>query len=760
MNPSRRHPVLAHLAGPLATIALCALVFAVRGTVLHTPGPSMPLMLGVVLGSYLGGFFSGGASLGIALAFSAWYFATDPTTGDREATRRLADFAISGSALVLLMGILRRRASRTRQLAADAAVADEYRTVFEFAADPMMLSDATGRYLYVNRRACELTGYAAEELLRMRIGDLFLSLPGRAIEAESGNGEPGRLRYEQDLVRRDGTLLRAERSVRRLPDGRSLEIVRDVTAERAGVERLEHALSLVRATLDSTTDGILVVDREGNWSGHNRRFRELWSIPDALAATGDDAGALEFVVGQLADPEGFLAKVHALYATPEASSEDEIRLRDGRVFERFSIPQRIGERVIGRVWSFRDVSEARRQADALRENEQRFIQTEKLEAVGRLAGGVAHDFNNMLTAILGEADLLLQVDALDPHTRTQVGNIRSAALRGARLTRQLLAFGRRQPNTPRSFYLSELLLGLDPLIRRLAGRQVEVRFDVPSDAVGPLVHADPAQLEQAILNLVINASDAMPEGGTLDVCVCTDEVAPEDGRDPGAPGAGRYACVCVTDSGTGIPAEVRPHLFEPFFTTKPPGKGTGLGLASVHGIVRQAGGFVQVESPAGGGATFRILLPQQVGEPIERGTPSVPAGRTHVSPAGARVLVVEDEDQVRGFVVTVLRHAGYDVTASDGVVDARRVATAAAAPFDLLLSDVLMPGGNGPALGRELLAAGRVRHLLFMSGFTGPTLENEVGVLAAGSLLHKPFRSDELLQRVGATLQEPARPTP
>jgi PAS domain S-box-containing protein len=621
----------------------------------------------------------------------------------------------------------------------------------------MLLSDASHRYVFVNRRACEVSGYSREELLRMRVGDLVSprSLADRPLRMDELRRR-GELRIARELIRRDGTTIRVEVTARRMSDGRTLAILRDVTEERESIERLQQALSLVRATLESTTDGLLVVDSTGRWAGYNRRFGEMWRMPVELMERGDDDRALEHALAQVESPETFIVKVRELYATPEASSFDEIRLRDGRVFERYSIPQRIDERVVGRVWSFRDVTAARRQAEGMRATERRMVHSEKMEAVGRLAGGVAHDFNNMLTAILGEADLLLLDTTHEPGVRAQLENIRNAALRSAQLTRQLLAFARRQHTEPRAFALDELVGGMEPLIQRLAGPGVRVRIEVPMDGDPPWVHADPAQFEQAILNLVINAGDAMPEGGELLVRVDREHVT-ADARDRrGALRDGPHGRVSIADTGSGIPAEALPYLFEPFFTTKPPGQGTGLGLASVLGIVEQAHGFIEVESTPGRGTTFHVMVPEHEPDPERTGfaaradAPATAAAAANVRPT---VLVVDDEEQVRHFAAAVLAEAGVDVLQAASAEEALQLARGRAEPLSLLLSDVVMPGTSGPELARLLLAEGRVLRVMFMSGYPGPALREQLADLAAVSLVNKPFRSGELLERVRAALE-------
>ncbi len=754
---TRTQRLLRAIAGPALTLVVAAGVELLRPTPLRVPGPGVVLLLAVAWSAYVGGVVPGAISVLVTVGYATWFYGPPPGGFDPEDLRRLVDLSIGGAGLVAMLGILRARAERARRLEAEAAVEQQYRVVFEEAVDSVLLADPTGRFTFANRRACEMTGYAREELLRMRAGDLIDS--GMGSDPNVGTRRLGGGPYlERELVRRDGRRLRVEMSMKHLPDGTTLRILRDVTGQREAVDHLRAALSTVQATLDSTSEAILVVDASGKWAGWNRRLLELWRIPAEIADAGDDARALAFVTDQLVDPQAFLRKVRELYATPDTESQDEIFCRDGRVIERQSVPQRVGERIVGRVWSFRDVTEARRQAEVLRETERRFIQAEKLEAVGRLAGGIAHDFNNMLTAILGEADLLLLQLPEDARARRQVESIHSAAMRSAQLTRQLLAFARRHHTEPRAFALTELVSGIEPLARRLVGASVDVQLDLPPGSQGPWVHADPSQLEQAVLNLVINAGDAMPDGGTLTLRVCRETVEPDELATRGARQAGTHGCVCVIDTGPGIPEHVRPHLFEPFFTTKPAGKGTGLGLASVHGIVEEAHGFVEVCDGTEHGAHFRVLVPEC--EPhAGAASPASPDVRGHDGTGRGAVLLVDDEPTVRTFVATVLAHAGFDVASAGGGEEALQLSRGRTEPFDLLLTDVVMPGMHGPELARRVLEDGRANRVLFMSGYPGQGAREELAELSPVSLIQKPFRADELLERVRSAIAATARHT-
>ena len=388
-----------------------------------------------------------------------------------------------------------------------------------------------------------------------------------------------------------------------------LLIVAASESRRAAQRNVRGTLSLLQATLDSTADGILVVDREGGIRTYNRRFAELWGLPEEVLSTRDDRRALEAALGSLKDPASFLARVEELYARPEAESFDRIELLDGRTFERFSLPQREGGRIVGRVWSFRDVSQRMRMEEELR-------QLSKLEAIGRLAGGVAHEYNNLLTVILGHGELLASSPSVSTAEKRKLEEIQRAAERAAILTRQLLAFGRRQQLAPRVLDLNDVVRETEPLLHPLTGEIVELRLDLAPELGA--VRADPGQMQQIVLNLALNARDAMPRGGRLTVrtyrhTLVDDELTRELGLAPGP-----YVVLSVQDTGIGMDAATREHLFEPFFTTKEPGGNAGLGLAMVYGVVKQSEGGIRVTSEPGAGSMFHVYLPL-VGDVVAEG---------------------------------------------------------------------------------------------------------------------------------------------
>jgi CheY-like chemotaxis protein len=373
-----------------------------------------------------------------------------------------------------------------------------------------------------------------------------------------------------------------------------------------------------------------------------------------------------------------------------------------------------------------------------------------MEAIGRLAGGIAHDFNNILTAILGYGDLASSTLAPDSPLRANLEEIHHAAERAAGLTRQLLIFSRKQVLQPKILDLNAEVEGTERLLRRLIGEDV-VLVTTLTAGVRP-VRADPGQIEQVILNLAVNARDAMPRGGRLTIETANvdfDETWAE--QHPGTP-PGRYVLLAVSDSGTGMDEATKSRIFEPFFTTKEAGKGTGLGLATVYGIVEQAGGRIEVESEPGRGAKFRIYLPSVEGVPV-----SASSGSSRRAVRGTEtVLVVEDEGQVRRLITKTLGAFGYEVLEAAQPAEALRLCREHPKPIHLLLTDVVMPGMNGPDL------AGRCRGLradvkvIFMSGYTADAMPLQ-GIEPGLNFLSKPFTPSALASKVREVLDAPEK---
>jgi len=399
-------------------------------------------------------------------------------------------------------------------------------------------------------------------------------------------------------------------------------------------------------------------------------------------------------------------------------------------------------------WVLRDVTEQKASEEALRSAEDRLRHSQKLEAVGRLAGGVAHSFNNLLAAISLHAELLLEARGSEGERLRHAEEIRSAGERAAALARQLLAFSRKQVLQPRPLDISGEIAAMVPMLRRLVGEHIALETRLDPDA--GWMHGDLGQLEQVILNLVANARDAMPDGGRLVIETRPAEVNGQGGRFPGLK-PGPYVEIAVRDTGTGMADEIRARLFEPFFTTKDRDKGTGLGLATVYGIVRQSGGDIAVESRPGKGASFFLYLPR-VEQPAEQERPE---REPRDQETGSEVILfVEDEENIREPAQEVLEARGYTVLSASDAAEALRIARDWTGALDLLVTDVVMPGMNGSQLADELCHERPAVKVLYISGYPEDAIARH-GVLEPDrSFLQKPFPPGVLLRKVREVLDQ------
>ncbi|MBI2925078.1 MAG: PAS domain S-box protein [Verrucomicrobia bacterium] len=905
-------------------------------------------------------------------------------------------------ALAWVLGLRRRVRGQTeiitRQQKSEAALERRCRQLFETANDVVYIHDLEGNFKAFNPAGHRLLGYSRAECERLNLAQLVapeqLAL-ARSMTARKTAGESVTT-YELDLLAKDGRRVSVEVSSQPVVrDGQVVAIqgiARDITERKRAEHQLEQSLSLLHATLESTADGILVVDRAGQVVSYNQKFRTMWRLPEELLAAGQDAALIANVLAQVAHPEQFQARIQEVYQHAEAESYDVIEFNDGRAFARYSQPQRVRDQIVGRVWSFRDITEqcqaeralresearfralsetnpagvwqttpegrtlylnpamcrileiagpaeidgqtyrdfytpdsiaiverehAKRRAglascyevelvgrrgtrrsvsihgaplrqpdgqvenfiavlvditerkraeealrqsedlfarafnasptsigmstlaegrylkvneaflrmfgytrdevigrtaselgiwvdptqrarvvDGLREGkpvrdlecqfrtkagglrtaltsmeqieldgepcvlfinhditerlllEEQFRQAQKMESVGRLAAGVAHDFNNMLTVITGHASLLLADPRQQPETIESVNQIASAAERAANLTRQLLTFSRRQVMQPRTLDVNEIVSNLSKMLCRLMGEHIALQCHY--SPVPPLVHADAGMIEQVLMNLAVNARDAMAKGGQLTLDTQTLRLdAHSAQRHPDAR-AGQWVCLSVTDTGCGMDPATQARIFEPFFTTKDVGKGTGLGLATVYGIVQQHHGWIEVTSQLGKGTTFRIFLPRSAGAVRPDATATVPAAQR----GRETILLVEDEPGVLKLARSVLAHYGYRVLDAPNGPEALKVWADHSEQIDMLLTDLVMPGGlSGRELAEQLRARQPDLPVIVASGYSAELLGPEFEQWITGShFLRKPYAPQELAQAVRQSL--------
>jgi len=525
--------------------------------------------------------------------------------------------------------------------------------------------------------------------------------------------------------------------------GRLRESLQLAEGRRRESETLRAAHARLAAIIETTTDIVAICDFDG---------RVLFM---------NQAGRRSLGIGLDVDPQAISASAHY---TPEALTQLTtitlpIARRDGTwsgetmMFDSNGLAFPASQVVIAHYAPdgspeftstiIRDISERRRVEDELR-------QAQKMEALGRLAGGLAHDFNNLLTVILGECDLMLSDMPHDDRNYVATSQIRQSGARAAALIRQLLAFSRRQMLQPELLNLNEIIAGMEQLLRRLIGEDLSLTIALAHDL--PTVRADPGQMEQVVMNLAINARDAMPEGGHLLIETMAVLLDSEYPRQHAELAPGPYAMIAVTDTGTGIDEAAREHIFEPFFTTKPRGKGTGLGLATVHGIVRQSGGHIWFYSEPDHGSSFKIYLPATAA-PSSALPAEAPPRAAHV--ITETVLLVEDDEHVRQLARTILLRAGFTVLESSDGNTALELATSYGSRIHALLTDVVMPGGlNGVQVATAVRALRPGISVVYMSGYTDNALVGRSLVDDDARYIQKPFTPEALIATLLAALAQ------
>ncbi|MBV8320040.1 MAG: response regulator [Hyphomicrobiales bacterium] len=611
-------------------------------------------------------------------------------------------------------------------------------------------ADRDGAIVYMNATLAEWLDFDLAQfgLGQLKIDDIIASDGGAMLTMMSG--EPGEVKTQQfdvDLKARHGRGLPARivHKVAFSSDGapgpsRSLVINR-APGELKGEEDLRAAEVRFARFFNSTPVAIAAVDASGALLRPNAAFAHL--VPEALRSPAGggqlsifalvaerDHVPLRQAIAAAADGRGEIAPL-------DVSLEGADPTRSARLFVSAADPDS-DEGASAIVFAL-DTTEQR----TLQEN---LAQSQKMQAIGQLAGGVAHDFNNVLTAIIGYSDLLLANHRPTDPSFQDIMQIKQNANRAAGLVRQLLAFSRRQTLRPQTLQLNDVLSELLMLLRRLVGETIQL--DVVHGRDLWLVKADLNQFEQVIVNLVVNARDAMPDGGKITLRT-RNIPASECGRlKEMAVVPGDYVLVEVQDTGHGIPADVMAKIFEPFFTTKEVGKGTGLGLSMVYGIVKQTGGYVFCESEAGAGATFRILLPRLVEAEADK-----PLKKEVAKPAAdltgrGAILLVEDEEAVRAFASRALASRGYTVLEAESGVDALRVAEEAGGTIDLIVSDVIMPEMDGPTMLAELRRRGFDAKVVFVSGYADDAFARSLPEKQEFVFLPKPFTLKQLIETV------------
>ncbi|MBF0318865.1 MAG: PAS domain S-box protein [Nitrospirae bacterium] len=634
--------------------------------------------------------------------------------------------------------------------------------------------------------------------------------------------------------------------------------------EKAEKRRHKETKSLLISTLESTADGILVVDMEGRVTYYNQKFVDLWQIPESLLSTKNDERLLAFVLEQLSEPDAFVAKVKELYAKPLEMSFDTIEFKDRRIFERYSQPQKMDSDVLGRVWSFRDVTTQKAAERKLRKSEKRYRQlvelhhagiwvidkdgcttyvnpamaemlgytademighkvqeyldedeivlfndniiklrekqnfqvetkinkkdgsrlyvmiepspiyneagqydgaiagvidvtgkrlieqelrhAQKMESIGQLAGGVAHDFNNIISSVINYVYLIKRKinDITREELQDFVDEIQASAERASNLTKNLLVFSRKHVFEFRTADLAGIINGMKVLLIKLIGEDIELEISMADNELP--IYADTNQIEMMLMNLAANARDAMINGGRLEITLQKVKSNEKFIKLLSVEKAQDYALLKITDTGTGIDSEIINNIFDPFFTTKEVGKGTGLGLSTVYGVVKQHKGYIEVKSELNKGTTFSIYLPltdNYITNEEKLAICDTDYGK-------GRILIAEDDETLRNVTSRILTRVGYEViTAGDGE---EAVKLYSENNVDLIIMDIIMPKMNGKAAYDKIIRINKDARVIFISGYTDDFLENKLIKEERFNYITKPIDATRLLSLVKETI--------
>lgn len=632
---------------------------------------------------------------------------------------------------------IRRQLSESQQV---------FRLISENAADMIAVVDVEGRRIYNSQSYERVLGYSREDLQKSSAFEqIHPEDRERVKEASLEARRTGMGRtLEYRMRHKDGSWRVLESTARVIPSAsgtpEKLVIVnRDITDRKRAVEALRISEASFRSVVEDAPYGIYQADDEGHFLRVNPALQRM--LDYSSTAELQSVNLEKEIFRRLEDFRGMRETLHSQDEFKEL--EIEWRKKDGTPITVRCSGRRVREENGGSAFHevfAEDVTDKRVLEAQLR-------MAGKMEAIGRLSGGIAHDFNNLLGVMIGYSQLLKRKMRPEPNLLEFAEEIEKAGQRAASLTRQLLAFSRQQILTPTVLDMNTLVADMEKMLPRLIGEDIAVQIEL-GDELGT-VRADRGQVEQVIMNLAVNARDAMPSGGTLLIQTANRDLDELYVRDHPGARLGQYVMLSVRDSGVGMDRETITHIFEPFFTTKELGKGTGLGLATVYGIVKQSGGYIGVDSHLGRGACFQVFLPR-VAEPVTRVSEILaPAPETKSSET---ILLAEDSDPLRRLAKSLLEGHGFEVLAAQTGEEALGLAKEHTGRIHLLLTDVVMPGINGRVLAERLLATRPGTRILYMSGYTDSFIAGH-GVLDQGTnLLYKPFTEEKLIERVRGVL--------
>jgi two-component system, cell cycle sensor histidine kinase and response regulator CckA len=744
----------------------------------------------------------------------------------------------------------------------------------ERSSDAVFITDPSGSIIYVNPSFEQLYGFSFQEVSEKTPRILKSGLTPPENYADFWRTLLSKNVVSGEIVNKtkDGRFIHVEGSNNPILDEQGniigfLGIHRDITARKNEEEELQRSFSLIQATLESTADGILVVDNTGIITNYNAQFIKMWNIPENIMTEGKDREVINFVLAQLKSPKNFVSKVNDLYAHPEKESFDVLEFKNGRIFERYSHPQRIDGKPVGRVWSFRDVTQRKIAEEQLQESEERYrnlveyspdaiavhqegkfvyvnpaamkllgattesqligisvidiihpddveivrqrvlvgmkerkalppmeeklirldglvvevevtslpiifqgkpatqvvtrditqqkrlqnqvFQSQKIQSIGTLAGGIAHDFNNILAIILGYSSTLERNRNDEQKHLEGITAINQAISRGAALVRQILTFARKTDIAFAPVNIPNLLHELLSMLKETFSKTITFTQTYSPDL--PDIIADRTQIHQTLLNLCVNARDAMPNGGSITIKAEPWMKKDVSKRFPSA-AEETYVCISVADTGIGMDKAIHNRVFDPFFTTKEKGKGTGLGLSVVYGVMQSHHGFVDVESSVGKGTTFFLFFP--VSPLAEKQADEIPMETEQPSGGTETILFIEDEYLILKAIRHLLKSYGYNVyVAADGE-EGIDVFTRHQDEIALVLSDVGLPKVSGFDVFKKLKEIDPTVKIILASGFFEPDLKSSLQQLGAKGFIQKPYSNDEVLRKIREILDE------
>ena len=631
---------------------------------------------------------------------------------------------------------------------------DKFRKAFMTSPDSVNINRLEdGMYTSINSGFTKVTGYTEEDIIGKKYPEINIwDNPEDRAQLVAALREHGEIQnLEARFVTKSGKRLYGLMSASVIElNGvpHVLNITRDITERKQIAESLLESESQLRAILESSWEGILAVDNEGRVIKANSTFFDMWGIPKSVVSTLKVNVLVDAVKHQVENPEVATATINEI-SKSELPSNGILLFKDGRRFERFSAPLFSKGRLVGRLWTFLDITEKYQAEETKARLEAQLQQSQKMESVGRLAGGVAHDFNNMLSVILGHTEIALEKLEANHPLHSSLQEIYKAGERSAEITRQLLAFARKQVIQPQMLDLDKTVENMLSLRRRLIGEDIELYWHPSHEPKS--VKMDPSQVDQIMANLVVNARDAIGGIGklTIETGIVTFDQEYCDAHAEARPG--EFVMLAISDDGIGMDKELLGKIFEPFFTTKGLGQGTGLGLATVFGIVKQNEGFLNVYSELGEGTTFKIYLPCQTSEPpreLGRFKESISKGNHEL------ILVVEDEVAIMEMSKETLETLGYNVLGAITPNQALELAYQNAGEIKLLLTDVVMPEMNGRELASQIQEIIPNIKILFMSGYTTDVISHR-GILEADmNFIQKPFARKELAAQLRTILNQ------